>query len=120
MKSALTAVAAVTILASLWLCTMYFVLRHPGFEWRAAQALGFALVGALTIAAVQRANANPPLLAAVALGNAALLAIGVWAIASPHDDGFVDIIGLMFIAQGALALLWTMRHIWPSGSRVIE
>jgi hypothetical protein len=113
MRATLTALAACTLLASLWLCMMYFILRHPGFEWRAALALGFALVGALTVAAVQRPGPGLPLVIAVAVGNVALLAIGAWAIASPHDDGFVDVIGLAFIVQGALALWWTatrLRH----------
>jgi hypothetical protein len=109
MRTALTAMCSFTILASTWLFTMFLILRHPGFEWRAALAVGFIAIGVITLAAARIGTPGAALRMATGAGAAALIAAGVWAIRTNVDDGFVDVIGLAFILQSALALVVVAR-----------
>ena len=114
MRAALTAVCVFTILASAWLFTMFLILRHPGFEWRAALSLGFMAIGAVTLAAARAAAVGSVLRTATGFGAVLLAAIGVWAIKTNVDDGYIDVIGLAFIIQSALALVLVARPPRPS------
>ena len=120
MRSALTTICAFTMLASGWLFVMFLVLRHPGFEWRALVSIGFAAIGALTLAGIRR----PGLLwrVSVASGAVVLGAAGVWAIKTNVDEGFVDVIGLSFVVQAILTLAYLLarqvRGPGPGSDRV--
>ena len=86
---------------------MYFILRHPGFEWRAAQAAGFIAVSVATLVLLSRPHSSPALRTAVAAGALAVLAAGaaaLWENHRPgaHFEGFVDVIGWALCAQGVL------------------
>ena len=112
----LSVLCAFTILAAAWLFTMYLILRHPGFEWRAAQAAGIVAVSVTTLAAVHAARPAAWLRATAAAGAIALFAVGTGAIAANHAagadfDGFADVIGLALAAQSALTLLWLVRRL---------
>ena len=111
MRTALTAISGFTILASAWLFTMYLVLRHPGFEWRAPLSLGFIAIGLVTIGFSRSRAPGASLRTAAAAGALCLAAAGAWAIATNVDDGFVNLIGIAFIVQGILTLcaVWLLR-----------
>jgi len=110
MRAAVTAVCAFTVVASCWLFVMFLVLRHPGYEWRAVLSLGFAAIGALTIAATRRAALDGAFTAALAAGAIAIGATGAWAITTNVDEGFVDLIGLAFIVQAVMTLAYLWRE----------
>jgi len=112
MRTALTAICSFTILASCWLFVMYLVLRHPGFEWRAAVSLGIASLSALTLATVRTAQPGVGIRVVAACGAAALAGVGIWAIKTNVDDGFIDLIGLAFIMQGVLTIIFLVRPVW--------
>jgi len=59
-RTTLAAIGGVTAAASCWLMVMCFVLRHPGYEWRAGIAALFVIQSALTPAtfARERSPAN--------------------------------------------------------------
>jgi len=109
MKATVTALCAFTMLASGWLVLMFLVLRHPGFEWRAALAAGFIATGAFTLAGVWLPRPGAALKALVALGAVAIGAAGVWAIRTNVDEGFVDVIGLALLLQAVLTLVYLVR-----------
>ena len=110
MRTALSAICVFTILASCWLFTMFLVLRHPGFGWRASLAIGFIAVSVVTLGAARAATAPGAALRAIVAAGAVLLAgVGCWAIATNVDDGFVDVIGVALIVQSALALAFVLR-----------
>jgi hypothetical protein len=104
MRAAVMALCVFTILASGWLFVMFLVLRHPGFEWRAALSLGVAAISVVTLAGLWKPTCGIALHAAMAGGAAALGAAGVWAMKTNVDEGFVDLISLAFIAQAGLTL----------------
>lgn len=85
---------------------MYFVLRHPGYQWRAAVA-GIICLGAVSLVAGRPWR---PLRAPVAVWGAALAALGIWALASPQDDAWAAIAAVIFLAEGTLA-------VWASAVR---
>ena len=99
----LTSIA--TMLVSGWMTLMYFVLRHPGYQWRAAIAAAVCLGAATLIGG----RPLPPLRVPIAIWGAALAAFGVWALAAPGDDGWVLIAGSVFIAEGILAVAASVR-----------
>jgi hypothetical protein len=113
MRTILTAVCGFTVLASGWLFTMYLILGHPGFQWRAAAALGFAAIGLITLTTVRARHAGTGLLTTAGLGAVVLAGVGIWAIATNVDDGFNDVIGAAFIVQAALTVSFLLRAAWP-------
>ena len=109
MKTALFGVSCFTAAASSWLIVMYFVLQHPGYEWRAALAALFVAMSVLTVSALAGwadGGWTRPLLL---VGSAGLLLAGASAIRtnfdSRHFEGFAVIIGLALALQGVLTLL---------------
>ena len=104
---ALTSAASLaTALVSAWMCVMYFVLRHPGYQWRAMIAAAICL-GAITLVAGRPA---PALRVPVACWGAALAAFGIHALFAPGDDGWVLIAGSVFIVEGLLAVAAGIRR----------
>ena len=110
-----TGVCAFTILAAGWLFTMYFVLRHPGYQWRAVVALLLVGQAVATLAALRR-RPTLPLRIVVLAGAAAIAAYGATAViqnslpANPHFEGFVNLIGLALLVQGVLTLWWGLTR----------
>jgi hypothetical protein len=102
MRLIVVLLSALTCAVSAWMTLMYFVLRHPGYLGRAAVA-GLIFAGALTMVG---GRPLPMLRIPIALWAAALTGLGVWALISPGDDGWVIITAAVFIAEG-VAVLWT-------------
>jgi hypothetical protein len=94
-----------TMLVSGWMTVMYFVLRHPGYWWRAAIAATVCL-GAATLVG---GRPLPRLRLPIAVWGVALAAFGIWALAAPGDDGWVLIAGTVFIVEGLLAVTGSVR-----------
>ena len=118
MRTALTAICLFTILACSWFVVMFLVLRHPGFEWRAALAVGFVAVSVLTLATARAVAPGAVQRAAVALGALLLAAAGVWAITTNVDEGYVDVTGLALIVQSVLAVAFVLRPTWGTVRRL--
>jgi hypothetical protein len=113
MKRALTTLSLVTCAVSGWMFTMYFVLRHPGFLGRAGIAALIFLGAAAVATGLWRAASSARLL--LGLWAAALLALGLWALfGASGDDGWVLIAGLLFVAEGVVALL-----VFSSGGTIM-
>jgi hypothetical protein len=121
MRLLLRLVCVFTILASTWLTTMYFFLRHPGYEQRAAISIGFVLAGLVTLASLQLARPPAWLRAMVALSAIALVYAGssaINAVLQPgaHFEGYALVIGAALAIQGVLTLL-VVAWSWPIGLR---
>jgi hypothetical protein len=101
MRIVASVLSLLTSAVSLWMLVMYLVLRHPGFQWRAAVA-GAVFVGAISLIGGRPARglAIPTCLWAVAL-----LGFGLWALTSSNDDGWVLIAGTLFAAESVAALI---------------
>ena len=100
MRYALAFFSALTCLVSGWMGVMYLVLRHPHYEWRAALA-AVVFAGAATLLA---GRPLPSLRATTFVWGAALAGLGVWALVSPNDDGWVLVAGSLFAVEGILAV----------------
>ena len=77
MKTTLAAVSAFTLLACAWLCVMFFVLRHPGFAWRAALSALVVIQSAATLALLAAGPVTGRPRIVLALGACGLLTLGV-------------------------------------------
>jgi hypothetical protein len=113
MRTALAAVSAFTLLACAWLCVMFFVLRHPGFEWRAALSALVVIQSALTLVLLAAGSftARPRLL--LALGACGLLALGASAFVANERagdwEGYAAVISIALAVQGVLTLIACAR-----------
>src|ERR1051326_8705582 len=106
MRTAVSLAWLATVAVSGWMVTMYFVLRHPGYQWRAAIAAVICIGAALLIPG----HPPRPLRIPSAVWAVCLAAFGVWALLSPSDDGWVIVAGLLFIAEGALGTMASVRR----------
>lgn len=118
MKTALAAACAFTLLACSWLFVMFFVLRHPGFIWRAAVTLFLMAQSAGTLVALRGGPWGRWWRSALAVGAAATSAVGVQAFlaneAAADWEGYIAIISIGLIVQGVLTLVATLRM--PAGT----
>jgi hypothetical protein len=93
---------------------MYFVLRHPGYEWRAAMAALFVVQSALTVTALAGWVDGGWVRVAVLVGAAGILIAGGSALQATlggdHFEGFALVIGLALLIQGALTLVVFLRQ----------
>jgi hypothetical protein len=105
MSGLLSLTSLATCAVSGWMTGMFFVLRHPGYQWRAAMAATICL-GAATLVA-----GRPPraLRIPIAIWGAALAALGVSVLFSGGDDGWAGIASLLFIVEGVLAVVASLR-----------
>jgi hypothetical protein len=110
MRPLLGALCVFTILAVGWLCAMFLILRHPGFEWRAALCLPIIAQSAATLVALRRA-ASPMLRAVVAVGAAIVGAFAAWAFVQNGREGNFE--GYLAIISAALVLqaILTLGHV---------
>lgn len=116
MTKLLAVSSVITLLCGCWLALMECLLRHPGFEARAAVALLVAAAGVATLlvrflhAGVRRER----WLWTVAV---ALMGLGVFSFArnarAAHFEGFVFIISIVLVVQGLLMLTTLGRHSGP-------
>src|SRR5437773_4706944 len=101
MRWIVSAVSLAACLVAGWMTVMYFVLRHPGYLWRAA------IASAVCAGAATLVRGTPPaaLRIPIALWGAALAALGVLALVSLSDDGWVLVAGALFGLEGGLAIV---------------
>ncbi len=99
---------AFTILAVTWLGTMYLLLRHPGYLWRAALCLPVIAQSVATPFAL-RPSAGSRLRLATAVGAAVVGAFAAWAFVknsrSAGFEGYLAIISAALVIQAVLTLL---------------
>jgi hypothetical protein len=108
MRIALAAVSAFTLMACAWLFVMFFVLRHPGFEWRAAvTALLIAQSAATLMVLGSGARSAWPRMA-LTMGACAVAAVGAVAFAANERaadwEGYVAVISAALVLQALLTL----------------
>jgi hypothetical protein len=111
MRGVLTAVCGFTILASAWLVAMFLILRHPGFEWRAALSFGLMAASLATLVAVRARRPAAWLRTGAGAAGLAVLVIGAAIFIqnlAPHAgfEGYTLVISFALIAQGAMTLGW--------------
>lgn len=113
MRIALAAVCAFTLLACTWLFVMFFLLRHPGFEWQAAVTALLIAQSAATLAVLgTRVRSVWPRIT-LALGACAIVAVGALAFVANERasdwEGYVAVISAALVLQGLLTLPATFR-----------
>jgi hypothetical protein len=116
MLSILVTVASVfTVLVSGWMTVMFLVLRHAQSGERAVMS-AVICAGAI-VTGVGGWRGPAPLRATLAVWAVALLALGLWALfGNSGDDGWVLIAGMLFVAEGMLALAGVVRATASAGT----
>lgn len=112
MKLLLGALCAFTILALGWLFMMFLVLRHPGFEWRAALCLLILVQSVVTLLALRR-PAGMTLRAATAAGAVIVGVAAGWVFVLNSLGEAGNFEGYLAIISGALVLqaIVTLGHL---------
>jgi NADH:ubiquinone oxidoreductase subunit 6 (subunit J) len=109
MKTTLAAVSAFTLLACGWLCVMFFVLRHPGFEWRAALLALVVIQSAATLVLLAAGSFTGRPRIILAIGACGLLTLGVSAFvaneAASDWEGYAAVISIALAVQAVLTLI---------------
>jgi hypothetical protein len=105
MKQLLILMCLFVVAAGTWLGVMENVLKHPGYAGRSVIAACIALEGLITLLFLL-VNGRPMFRVLVMTGAAAMVLLGASATVSilraEHFEGFVLLIGLALILQGAL------------------
>lgn len=115
-KASLTWMSVFTALAGLWLAVMENILRHPGYDARAALAGGIVIQALATVVFLMW-HGRPVFRVVLRLGAVGVVLVGASAliriIHAPHFEGFVFLVASALIAQGALAgmVLAGARHV---------
>ncbi|MHB8734886.1 MAG: hypothetical protein ACYC6M_06245 [Terriglobales bacterium] len=116
-KKALVALSLFIVGAGVWLALMENVLRHAGYPARTLVAAGIAVQGVATLVFLLLSG-RVIFRVLVMLGAAAFLVLGGSAIVrvlrAPHFEGFVLLIGLALVVQGALTLFLATRQAAPA------
>ena len=109
MRTVIAGLCLLTILVCAWLFMMYFVLRHPGYQERAALVAGLGAIAAATLVCTLLSRPPVWLRASVAAGALVLIYVGVTTISANHRaghfEGYAEISGALFVALGASALV---------------
>jgi len=112
-KKALVAMSLVIVGAGVWLALMENILRHAGYPARTLVAAGIAAQGVATLVflllngrLIHRLLVMPGAAALLWLGGSAIVRV----LRAPHFEGFVLLIGLALVVQGALTLLFAPRR----------
>ena len=108
MRIALAAVCAFTLFACGWLFIMFFVLRDPGFEWRAGVTALLIVQSAATLLVLgTRPRSRWPRIA-LGLGGCAIVVVGALAFMANESasdwEGYVAVISAALVLQGVLTL----------------
>lgn len=113
MRTWLSVLCLFTAAAGIWFAMMENVLRHEGYSVRIVIACFIAVQSAATLLC-ERFGRQSPLRVAVIAGSAALVLLGGTAVLrilqASHFEGFVLIIGLALVLQGALAIATLFRY----------
>src|SRR3954466_14066326 len=108
MEYVVSVASLLTAAVSTWMAVMYFVLRHPGYQWRAAIAAGICC-GALTLVAGRPWR---PIRIPVALWGGVLAIFGAAALlGGSQEDGWALIAAIVFVTEGLLA-------VWASAALI--
>jgi hypothetical protein len=103
-----------TLASTCWLAVMEMLLRHAGYELRASMACGFAIICLATIL-VRMLRMGKRAERWLWVGAAVLIGFGGEAFVhnarADHFEGFVFVISLALMLQGALML---MTLGWPT------
>ena len=122
MRSALTAVCALTVAASTWLGVMFVVLHRPGYERGLGVSVLFVLQSLLAAAAINQWLEHGWWRAMTLVGAAAIAAAGTSTIASnvngPHFEGYALVIGALLLLQGVLTILQLITSRLGQSSKV--
>ncbi len=118
MKLLLTFMCLFVLAAGTWLGVMEYILKHDGYAGRSAIAACITIQGLATLLfllwhgrTVFRSVVLTGAIAVALLGASAVMRIS----RAPHFEGFVLLIGLALILQGAL----TMAVLLPKRSRKV-
>jgi hypothetical protein len=107
LKNALILLSLFVAAAGVWLGVMENILRHDGYAGRSLIAAGIAIQGICTML-YARFQGRAAFRGIVMAGAAAFILFGSLAILkvlrAQHFEGFVVVIGLALIVQGALTL----------------
>jgi len=108
LKRLLTWICLFAIAAGIWLGGMENILRHDGYAARSALAAFLAIQAVATLLFLWSNRAGSVLRILVMAGAAAIILLGASAtlriLRAQHFEGFVLIIGLALVLQGALTL----------------
>jgi hypothetical protein len=108
MRALLAAVCFVTIAASAWLATMFFVLHRAGYIRGVALAAFFVLESLLTLGVLNGMLAFARARVVTLAGGLGLILAGITAVSanlsSSHFEGYAVAIGAALVVQGALTL----------------
>jgi hypothetical protein len=109
MRKALAALSFLTAAASCWLTVMFFVLRHRGYEWRALMTTLFIVQSLVTLVALSGYLHGGWIRILLLVGACGIVIAGVQAMVAnasnvAHGEGYVDVIALALILQGALTM----------------
>jgi hypothetical protein len=110
MKPLWIAASIFLVLACSWFVMMEFILRHPGFELRAAVAALVVLHAALCIVYNRSrvtALRRPLIFSAIAIFSLGIYAL-IFEFRTPDFEGYIFLIALGLIAQGTLTLIDTL------------
>jgi len=114
LKRLLTLICLFAIVAGMWLGVMENILRHDGYAARSAIAAFIAIQGSATLLFLWLNRGGSVLRILVMAGAAAIMLLGASAtlriLRAQHFEGFVLIIGLALLLQGALTLAALMPN----------
>lgn len=112
MKILSGAASLFVVLSCSWLASMELILRHPGFIPRAAADVIIVLYAALCL--VYARSHSPALRGIITLSALCALVFAAFALVtvlhSPHFEGYLLVIFLGLVAQGALMLINTLQR----------
>src|SRR5213593_1782185 len=110
MRTALTAICVLTLLAAAYLSLSLIVLHPPRANYQQWAFVASVIVaqGVLTLVAVTASRASAWLHLAVSAAGGVLAVIGVWmmrnTLTSSHFEGYALVLGSVLIVQGALTI----------------
>ncbi len=117
LKQALTLASLFVLAAGVWLGVMENILKHDGYVGRSAIAVCIAIQGLATLlfillngGAAVRNLIMAGAVATLLLGGSAILKI----LRAQHFEGFVLVVGLALILQGALTLATVLQARRPN------
>jgi hypothetical protein len=120
-KTALAAICAFTLLATVYLTASLLILRPPRADYQrwAFAASVIVAQGALTLTALRSGNrlrqgsGGQGVRYLVAVGGVVIAALGVWSIygtlSGPHFEGYALVLGFAMVVQGLLTLAMFLR-----------
>ena len=115
MRTALTAICVLTLLAAAYLSLSLIVLHPPRANYQQWAFVASVIVaqGVLTLVAVTTSHASAWLRLVVSAAGGVLAVIGVWMVRNTltrsHFEGYALVLGAMLVVQGGLTLVMFPR-----------